>query len=786
MTINWRIGNTNKRGDVLIVGPGLTLSEDVDGHPKLSTGDTDGGGAHPFQPDPIALSEDVSFHASGSAGFHIKQTPVTIADISPDGTHAFDATGYREVRLIGEIKIPGPTGCRIALQYSTDEGTTWGYLEGIGGPSFDISIKAGPFRTSWVAVETGAQQDLDLRIVLIGGDGASPARFGKVVSAQFRTKVQSMNLVAPPVTEPNVPCDGVGDTGSASKLPVGTGLQAWHVLGCGIGGEENVPCNATVDFDDYATTADMEADGWACFGQGADIALDSDGGPDGRACLLVNISPVDVYSFLPSGLRDVPRVTKTISGLTPGVPYNLSVQVNFSVDFTEETEYIRQPGATVALTDNSFSSEHNVVYSSAESGYWVWGTAHYGSGSPGDPEPFSGKWAERWWTNFGVNPRLHIAFEADSNGDAHFIFHYGGIWGPTGSHTIRFADIKITADSELVCRSGAATSTNPGSGMGSWADQSGNNNDLKVKACEDDTTDGGGPDGGGTVDPKPGGTIPIDPIGRRMYGLYHVGQEGDPWPDVFDHGIQAAGGWTEDVLTQCRTKKRRLIISIGGRHKFQNSSGNYDPRLYDAYVRDLSRFESVWKSFWDDGTLYGIIMADDIRQGASRSWPPSGLSNSEINRMCGVWKQFFHWGSTGIRTICRAAPDILAGQSTKMPNLDVSVAQYSVRYGSVANYIEKQYAARAKLGIPHILWSINVTNGGDGSSGLSGSIDGDASRTGYSVSPAEYIKYGTAFARLTDSEGLTGWKYDARTFSQNGIIDACITVRNILVAVPEQ
>ncbi|PKA99302.1 hypothetical protein B0O79_3008 [Flavobacteriaceae bacterium MAR_2009_75] len=79
-----------------------------------------------------------------------------------------DLTNVREMRIVANVTgLTLTTGSTldIALQYSTDNGANWSYLNGAGsGPGLSISAN-GLVSTPWVTIDAAAQQDVQLRVV---------------------------------------------------------------------------------------------------------------------------------------------------------------------------------------------------------------------------------------------------------------------------------------------------------------------------------------------------------------------------------------------------------------------------------------------------------------------------------------------------------------------------------------------------------------------------------------------------------------------------------------------
>ena len=98
----------------------------------------------------------------------------------------YDLTNASQARIV----ISFPTGTIVpvspifAVQYSTNNGTTWAYLDGVSGPSagYGPGVQAGAF----VAITALAlPADVQLRVVASGGDGATTVLIG-IVEVQVK------------------------------------------------------------------------------------------------------------------------------------------------------------------------------------------------------------------------------------------------------------------------------------------------------------------------------------------------------------------------------------------------------------------------------------------------------------------------------------------------------------------------------------------------------------------------------------------------------------------------
>jgi hypothetical protein len=87
-----------------------------------------------------------------------------------------------QVRLFTNVKAPGGKGF-YQLQYSSNGGTTWGSLDGVGGPRLPLS-RYGLIDSGWLTIGAtlrafcAAGADVLLRMTGDGGDGTVVTTFG--------------------------------------------------------------------------------------------------------------------------------------------------------------------------------------------------------------------------------------------------------------------------------------------------------------------------------------------------------------------------------------------------------------------------------------------------------------------------------------------------------------------------------------------------------------------------------------------------------------------------------
>ena len=91
-----------------------------------------------------------------------------------------DLTLASQARLTGNVQVAGFAGSSIGLQYSTDGGTTWTYLNGGTGPSISLT-STGSVSSGWVNIAAAAKADVLIRVGGVGGNGVADPQLGLVI-----------------------------------------------------------------------------------------------------------------------------------------------------------------------------------------------------------------------------------------------------------------------------------------------------------------------------------------------------------------------------------------------------------------------------------------------------------------------------------------------------------------------------------------------------------------------------------------------------------------------------
>lgn len=101
-----------------------------------------------------------------------------------DRRNKFDLTNYSQARLIANVEVIGAAGATLRGEFSTTDGGTYAALDNSTGPNVSLAT-AGTIVSSFVSLTAAAKADVFLRIVGVGGDGATSPQIG-LVALQFK------------------------------------------------------------------------------------------------------------------------------------------------------------------------------------------------------------------------------------------------------------------------------------------------------------------------------------------------------------------------------------------------------------------------------------------------------------------------------------------------------------------------------------------------------------------------------------------------------------------------
>ena len=218
----------------------------------------------------------------------------------------------------------------------------------------------------------------------------------------------------------------------------------------------------------------------------------------------------------------------------------------------------------------------------------------------------------------------------------------------------------------------------------------------------------------------------------------------------------ASVGAVEKYLQVARERGAHVFIQFaGGRDKYLDPQGNFSLAQWKDRV---APYKSVdLSSYIADGTLAAHYLIDEPED--PTRWNGKPVAYSDLEEAARYSKEVF----PGLTTIVRVVPTWLQGASVRWVNLDAAWAQYTASKGDVTQYRDTQIAAARDQGLG-LMFSLNVLDGGDGSSGQPGTSSGR-----HNMSALELATYGKALIEAPYACGLMMWREDPDYLEAPGI-----------------
>jgi hypothetical protein len=289
-----------------------------------------------------------------------------------------------------------------------------------------------------------------------------------------------------------------------------------------------------------------------------------------------------------------------------------------------------------------------------------------------------------------------------------------------------------------------------------------------------DSSATGGTDSTVTPPPDTSSTVPSDSSSRQP-GDSSAAAAGSAPGIVFGSfdvdnavlGVVQTGGLrTPDEnsilkeLNIARSHGARFVLKLsrGGDRHVKNADGTFN---FDKWKQMVDRYKGMdLSSFIADGTILGHYLLDEPNL-ASR-WGGQIIPQATVEAMAAYSKQLW----PGMTTFIRVVPSWLAKANIHYQYLDGAWAQYTARKGAPAQWLLSEVAVARQLGLG-LMVGMNVLDGGDGSSGVHGTVSGR-----YSMTADEIRNYGSALLGQSYACGFIMWNYDGQFFGRSDIASA--------------
>jgi hypothetical protein len=220
-------------------------------------------------------------------------------------------------------------------------------------------------------------------------------------------------------------------------------------------------------------------------------------------------------------------------------------------------------------------------------------------------------------------------------------------------------------------------------------------------------------------------------------------------------------------LEHARSKGARVFIDLAGDPKYyKTSTGKFS---LEKFKQRLNRFKGVnIGTYITDGTFAGHILFDEPHN--PKKWGGSPMPYDQVEAAARYSKSLW----PNLPTLARTPATWLAKAGLTWRYLDGGWMQYTVRYGNVTSVRDAEVRAAKSKGLK-VVFGLNVTNGGNGSSGWHGTKRGDF----WKMSASEVLKYGKALIGAPTSCGFLMWRYDSDYLSKSGIRSAMKELRTL-------
>jgi hypothetical protein len=229
-------------------------------------------------------------------------------------------------------------------------------------------------------------------------------------------------------------------------------------------------------------------------------------------------------------------------------------------------------------------------------------------------------------------------------------------------------------------------------------------------------------------------------------------------------GAKRGGGVTPenvlDLLAGSRAKGARILLkmSMGADDHIQNSNGTFSMTKWKGLV---DRFRKVnLGPYIADGTILGHFIIDEPHRAVK--WGGKIIPHATVEAMAayskGIWPT--------MHTFVHTQTQWLASTPVIYTHLDANWAAYAAGKGEVTRWItnEISYAKSKRLGV---MIGMNVLDGGNGSSGIAGTIKGR-----YSMSASELRTYGTALLNQSYGCAFILWQHNLTYYGRSAIKSA--------------
>jgi hypothetical protein len=228
------------------------------------------------------------------------------------------------------------------------------------------------------------------------------------------------------------------------------------------------------------------------------------------------------------------------------------------------------------------------------------------------------------------------------------------------------------------------------------------------------------------------------------------------------------------VFTAARAGKVRVILNLGGgKDNVRGINGRFDLARWKARIDQYRDVD--FAPYVEEGLILAHFLVDEPY--AAEQWGGQEISRADLGAMARYSKSI--WPT--LPTAVRAPPAWLAAEETSYADLDIAWAQWAGperaggRWRTPEEFRDENVARAKQLGLGLIV-GLNHLNGGDGSSGVSGTPDHPER---WQMSAAELVRLGTLLVETPYACAFVSWRYEADFIARPGIMAALDSVARV-------
>jgi hypothetical protein len=215
-----------------------------------------------------------------------------------------------------------------------------------------------------------------------------------------------------------------------------------------------------------------------------------------------------------------------------------------------------------------------------------------------------------------------------------------------------------------------------------------------------------------------------------------------------------------NYLAQVKARGGRVLLKLHGSERdIENANGTFN---LDKWKSMVARYRNInFGTYIADGTVVGHYIIDEPHY-PSR-WGGKAIAPATVEAMAkyskGLWRD--------MATIVAAAPAYFANTTLTYTHLDAAWAIYlREKSSNPTTWAARQvtYAKKKGLGL---MGGLNVLDGGDGSSGVRGTVP-----RGWNMTATELRTYGSALLAQSYICGFSMWRYSSTYYNRADIKSA--------------